>query len=226
MPSTPGYQKLPELVPPVDNTWEICQKFGENPDIYQKFHLEGHNGIDFNVPEYTPFFAAANGIIIKKEIDKTGYGLFLKITHDQFSTIYAHLISAQHVECGQPVKAGQIIGYSGKSGFCKRAHLHFECRLDGIEENGYHGAIDPLLFIGKQNQTPSLPTQYGLVLNNMQLHSAPYDQQHNQIGKIPAGIIVGIDELIVENGQVWAKLGENRFGVIKSEEKELIKIIK
>ena len=64
---------------------------------------------------------------------KTGmqsYGNMLRLRHADYNglalqTRYAHL-SRLCVAAGDTVKAGQLIGYSGESGNCCGAHLHFE----------------------------------------------------------------------------------------------------
>ena len=39
---------------PVDaERYKVTQGFGENPGMYARFGLPGHNGIDFGVPEGT-----------------------------------------------------------------------------------------------------------------------------------------------------------------------------
>jgi len=55
-----------------------------------------------------------------------GYGLYLKIQHDNgTSTLYSHLSSIS-VTNGQYVNQGQIIGKMGTTGKSTGCHLHFE----------------------------------------------------------------------------------------------------
>jgi murein DD-endopeptidase MepM/ murein hydrolase activator NlpD len=53
------------------------------------------------------------------------YGKWVLIQHPNgLSTLYAHL-SLQSVSEGQSVSTGQIIGYSGNTGYTTGPHLHF-----------------------------------------------------------------------------------------------------
>lgn len=63
------------------------------------------------------------------------YGNYVMIDHGNGKmTIYAHLSSVSAV-VGQSVVAGQTIGYVGSTGESTGAHLHFECRLNGVRYN-------------------------------------------------------------------------------------------
>ena len=60
-----------------------------------------------------------------------GYGNYTCIDHGGgLSTCYAHQ-SSFAVSAGQSVSQGQIIGYSGCTGYCFGPHLHFEVRING-----------------------------------------------------------------------------------------------
>ena len=66
------------------------------------------------------------------------YGL-VKLRHATYKygtleTLYAHL-SKLCVTQGQQVQEGQLIGYSGDTGNCYGAHLHFEVRWKGQRTN-------------------------------------------------------------------------------------------
>jgi len=78
----------------------------------------------------TRVLAAADGVVRFVYRDKpcTGAyygGKWILIDHgNNLSTLYAHL-SLIKVVPGQKVKAGQVIGYSGESGYVTGPHLHF-----------------------------------------------------------------------------------------------------
>ena len=56
---------------------------------------------------------------------KYQYGTYVLIEHNNnLSSIYAHL-SLAIVEEGSEVKRGDIIGYSGNTGYSTGSHLHF-----------------------------------------------------------------------------------------------------
>jgi murein DD-endopeptidase MepM/ murein hydrolase activator NlpD len=94
---------------------------------------EYHPGIDIAVPEGTPIRAAATGTVIftEPEASSGGYGNYTCIDHGGgLSTCYAHQ-SSFAVSAGQSVSQGEIIGYSGCTGYCLGPHVHFEVRING-----------------------------------------------------------------------------------------------
>jgi murein DD-endopeptidase MepM/ murein hydrolase activator NlpD len=94
---------------------------------------EYHPGIDIAVPEGTPIRAAATGSVIftEPEASSGGYGNYTCIDHGGgLSTCYAHQ-SSFGVSSGESVSQGQIIGYTGCTGYCLGPHLHFEVRING-----------------------------------------------------------------------------------------------
>lgn len=67
------------------------------------------------------------------------YGTAVRLRHGAYrgktlQTRYAHL-SLRCVDKGQTVRAGQVIGYSGQTGRCYGAHLHFEVIWNGVRRN-------------------------------------------------------------------------------------------
>jgi peptidoglycan DL-endopeptidase CwlO len=94
---------------------------------------EFHPGIDIAVPEGTPIHAALSGTVIftEPEASSGGYGNYTCIDHGGgLSTCYAHQ-SRFAVSAGQSVSQGQVIGYTGCTGYCLGPHLHFEVRIFG-----------------------------------------------------------------------------------------------
>jgi murein DD-endopeptidase MepM/ murein hydrolase activator NlpD len=94
---------------------------------------EYHPGIDIAVPEGTPIRAAASGTVAlqQSEAESGGYGNYTCIDHGGgLSTCYAHQ-SAFSVSLGQSVGQGEVIGYTGCTGYCLGPHLHFEVRIYG-----------------------------------------------------------------------------------------------
>jgi murein DD-endopeptidase MepM/ murein hydrolase activator NlpD len=94
---------------------------------------EYHPGIDIAVPEGTPIGAADGGIVLFTEPESSsgGYGNYTCIDHGGgLSTCYAHQ-SRFAVTPGQSVSQGEVIGYTGCTGYCLGPHLHFEVRVGG-----------------------------------------------------------------------------------------------
>jgi murein DD-endopeptidase MepM/ murein hydrolase activator NlpD len=94
---------------------------------------EFHPGIDIAVPEGTPIRAALGGTVIFTEPESAsgGYGNYTCIDHGGgLSTCYAHQ-SSFAVSAGEAVSQGDVIGYSGCTGYCLGPHVHFEVRING-----------------------------------------------------------------------------------------------
>lgn len=106
----------------------ITQHFGEKSYLYRN---KPHNGLDIGTPIGTPVYAAGDGAVTavgnndKNSWNKYQYGKYILIKHDNnLATLYAHL-SRQIVSNGARVKKGDIIGYSGNTGYATGPHLHF-----------------------------------------------------------------------------------------------------
>jgi len=99
-----------------------------------------HPGIDIGVPTGTPIHAAAAGKVLWCGW-MSGYGNLVMLDHGGgIATLYGHQ-SRVAVACGDDVAAGQVIGYSGCTGFCTGPHVHFEVRVNGTP-------VDPLGYLG------------------------------------------------------------------------------
>lgn len=132
---------------PLPGTPLITQGFGQNPDIYSQFGFQGHNGIDFGIPEGTTIYAPHDGTITVKDEGAQNYGLSVTINDGKRYSLLAHLLSVT-VATGQSISQGDPIGLSGKSGMATGPHLHWTFKLlkNGVvqnKSNGYDGAMDP-----------------------------------------------------------------------------------
>jgi murein DD-endopeptidase MepM/ murein hydrolase activator NlpD len=92
-----------------------------------------HSGTDFAVPCGTPVYAAADGTVISAGYGG-GNGNRIVIDHGIVSGVdlastYNHLTSFV-VRSGK-VKRGQLIAYSGTTGYSTGCHLHFETLENG-----------------------------------------------------------------------------------------------
>ncbi len=104
---------------------------------YRQFH----GGIDISA-YYEVVRAARDGVVYYAGY-MGGYGLAIVLKHgNDFKTLYAHL-SKIKVRVGQVVKAGNIIGISGNTGFSTGAHLHFEIIYKG-------NPVNPLKYLKKK----------------------------------------------------------------------------
>lgn len=120
--------KRPGLLGAPLQSMAVTQHYGERSYLYR---YKPHNGLDLAAPVGTPVFAADNGVVMaadnndRSRWQKYQYGKYVLIKHsNDFATLYAHL-SLQVVSAGMKVKRGDLIGYSGKTGYATGPHLHF-----------------------------------------------------------------------------------------------------
>ncbi|MGO4662896.1 M23 family metallopeptidase [Terrabacter sp. 2TAF16] len=104
--------------------------------VLQKWML--HDGLDWGIACGTPVYAAAPGDIIRAGWRASGWGNQILIDHGihrgvDLVTSYNHLSSI--VKFGGSVNRGQLIGYSGTTGYSTGCHLHFGTYEDGTPVN-------------------------------------------------------------------------------------------
>jgi len=157
----------------VDLNQNLTQIYGATAFAQQAYSSGFHNGIDIGAPVGTAIFAAENGrVIAVGNTDKYcppvwygrkkyggSYGKYIMIKHENnLSTLYAHL-SLQVVEVGDIVNRGELIGYTGNTGFSTGPHIHFT-----VYANIYN-ASDKLLSPEIKNSVHCGPQPYGGTLN-------------------------------------------------------------
>ncbi|HEY9379105.1 MAG TPA: M23 family metallopeptidase, partial [Jiangellaceae bacterium] len=97
-----------------------------------------HDGTDFRAYCGTPIRAAASGRVLWARY-RVGYGNQVAMDHgvvggDPLMTSYSHL-SRFSTYWGERVSKGEIIGYSGSTGYSTACHLHFMVYYDGMRTN-------------------------------------------------------------------------------------------
>lgn len=112
----------------------ITQLFGGTEFAKQNSSVYGgrayHPGVDFGVPTGTKIYAPLGGTVrATGNTDAVpgcySWGKWTLIDHPNgLSTLYAHQ-SQQSVVPGQQVSTGEVIGYSGSTGYSTGPHLHF-----------------------------------------------------------------------------------------------------
>lgn len=125
---------------PFRGDYPITQQYGEVIDgvTYQG---KPHTGIDYGIPEGTPILASADGTVMMAGESTSGYGKYVIIRHDDGNaTLYAHL-SRISTRMNWRVGQGDLIGYSGQTGYATGPHLHFEARR---RWNDYTSHFDPM----------------------------------------------------------------------------------
>ncbi|MGD8634753.1 MAG: M23 family metallopeptidase, partial [Anaerolineales bacterium] len=131
----------------------ITQSFGANPQIYTRFGMPGHEGLDIRARNNTNIYCCAPGVVYRVHLSaKThAYGIHVRIRHkDGYKTVYGHLAQV-FVQEGEMVEAGQLIGYADSTGASTAAHLHLTLKRDGAtkrKETKYpKDVIDPTPFM-------------------------------------------------------------------------------
>ncbi len=113
---------------PLDTVF-VTQKFGKTVGAERLYTSGTHNGVDFRATVGTPVKNVLDGTV-----SGTGntdaypgcysFGKWVLVRHDNgLSTIYGHL-SVISVSQGQRLSTGEIVGYSGNTGYSTGPHLH------------------------------------------------------------------------------------------------------
>ncbi len=131
------------MIRPFKDDYPLSQEWGKNPQIYKRFGLKGHNGVDWALPTGTEIIAPHSGKILEAAYDKNGYGRYIKIENDKWGSILAHLKKID-VSVGDEIQEGGYLALSNNTGFSTGSHLHWglypKPRNKG---NGYSGTVDP-----------------------------------------------------------------------------------
>jgi murein DD-endopeptidase MepM/ murein hydrolase activator NlpD len=113
---------------PLDNIF-ITQNFGKTTDSGRLYVSGTHNGADFRASIGTRVMSAGTGVV--EAIGNTdlvcpgaSYGKWVFIRYDNgLASIYGHL-SVVSAVVGKRVKSGDVVGYSGNTGYSTGPHLH------------------------------------------------------------------------------------------------------
>lgn len=128
-----------------------------------KNQVDGHAGYDWRMPEGTPLFAVADGVVLTAglepphfcpQLNRTVQALLVQLVHtaptgETYVSAYGHL-SRIDVQQGASVSEGTVIGLSGNTGCSGTPHLHFGVarKVSGnyvlIDPYGWHSSVrDP-----------------------------------------------------------------------------------
>lgn len=118
-----------------DSTWTIVQtgNHGQSHNCPASANQPNCGAIDISLPIGTPVYAAHDGYITYAGDDPGGFGKFVVILHDGSPTysLYAHLNDIAINHSGpDPIQQGQLLGWSGDTGYSKGPHLHFGISLE------------------------------------------------------------------------------------------------
>ena len=102
-----------------------------------------HSGVDLKTKPNDEIYAAFDGEVVASG-PYYGYGNCIRIRHAYgLATLYSHQ-SKNMVKKGDKVKAGQVIGLTGRTGRATTEHLHFEVSFGGKR-------LDPAIIFDHSN---------------------------------------------------------------------------
>ena len=107
----------------------ITQLFGKTVDSKRLYLSGSHGGVDFRAPVGTPVKAMAAGVVkgtgnTDLQCPGASFGKFVFIAYDNgLSSAFGHL-SLIKANVGDRVSTGQVVAYSGNTGYSTGPHLH------------------------------------------------------------------------------------------------------
>lgn len=128
---------------------EMTSEFGTRRSYNHGPVTDAHEGVDYGVQTGDPIHAAADGRVVfagplhvrgNTVIIDHGWGVMTGYFHQ----------SVLHVQEGQMVRQGEVIGEAGATGFVTGPHLHFEVRVQNVN-------VEPLEWLNApSNPRPDL----------------------------------------------------------------------
>lgn len=142
----PPAARIPNFIYPVDRPVTITATYLD-PEYFEILGTD-HHGVDMYVPQGSPVYTAADGMVVEALDAGLGYS-YIIVDHGQgFWTVYGHMSQIQ-VAVGDIVARGQSIGKSGGTPGSPGAgtlttgpHLHWEMFRDGEH-------VDPLEYVAE-----------------------------------------------------------------------------
>jgi murein DD-endopeptidase MepM/ murein hydrolase activator NlpD len=114
----------------------VSSPFGGRLNPFSHEGGQFHPGVDLTAAFGTPVRSTADGVVRSADWNG-GYGKVVVVDHGAgVQTLYAHL-SRYAVMAGQEVRRGDVIAYSGGTGWSTAPHLHYEVRMGGSPVNPY-----------------------------------------------------------------------------------------
>ena len=123
---------------PLDNI-VVTALFGSKTGPHRT-RANGHSGTDFRARTPNKLYAMADGVVMgtgNTDLSCPGvsFGKWITINYDNnLVSTYGHM-SITNVQKGQQVKRGQVVGYTGNTGFSTAPHLHVSLYA-GLDANG------------------------------------------------------------------------------------------
>jgi len=142
------------LAVPVEGS--LSQDYGATKFAKYGYQGKWHNGVDFAASLGTSVLSVEKGKVVAvgnsdKYCYHGAYGKFIVIEHENnLTTLYAHL-SLQTVKVNDTINKGQLIGYSGRTGYATGPHLHFSVFASQTFRMGSSRTCGPLPYGGDIN---------------------------------------------------------------------------
>jgi murein DD-endopeptidase MepM/ murein hydrolase activator NlpD len=130
----------------------LTQRFGRTSDARRLYASGTHNGIDMRAAVGTSVRSAGDGVVVGLgDTDQAcrwaSYGKWVMVEHPNgLSTLYGHLDLIKS-RIGDQVRMGDLIGYSGNTGYSTGPHLHFSVyvssavKIDKLPSKSCPGAV-------------------------------------------------------------------------------------
>ena len=116
---------------PVSSYIKISSPFGTRRSFDGGPFTSYHEGNDFAIPEGTPVYAPADGVVVLAEqLAVRGNAVLIDHGWGVYSGLY-HLKSFV-AAVGQHVKQGDLVAYSDNTGLSTGAHLHWDIVIRGL----------------------------------------------------------------------------------------------
>jgi murein DD-endopeptidase MepM/ murein hydrolase activator NlpD len=132
---------------PIDNPL-LTQQFGRTSDAKRLYSSGTHNGIDLRAARGTPIKSVLSGTVqatgnTDAQYGCYSYGKWVLVKHENgLTSLYAHLDLIK-VSSGQSVATGEVIGYSGQTGYATGPHLHLTIYASqGVRVQQYTSSIN------------------------------------------------------------------------------------
>ncbi len=136
---------------PFSGEYPITYHFGERSGdehvtaMQSEHQVIAHEGIDFGLSLGTEVLAVDAGLV--ESAGSGDYGQTVVVRHDWGTSYYGHLGKIL-VNQGDLIGRSHVIALSGNSGNTTGPHLHFGVKPKHADlGNGYHGMIDPELYL-------------------------------------------------------------------------------
>lgn len=173
---------------------------------------DNHKGIDLVGTDKT-LVAPCDGVVavstrFDKETDTTltwQWGEYIRIDTSDGLKIYMCHMAERKVRAGQKVKAGDIVGIEGNTGYSSGSHCHFEVRRGNV-------SVDPTPYLGIPNAwcvhkidqaVDSLPDKYernGLTFCRAKNFAIQYHDINKKKGAVQTYMNGGFFAYFAENG--------------------------